>query len=208
MALEKAFITPKKPKGGEPIPVLFYPTQYSLDQGNQIAEIGIPGLSAPILQYVRGNTRTLTMELFFDTYEQQTDVRKYTDKIYGLLAIKSSTHVPPICTVSWGSLNFDCVLERVGGRFTLFLANGKPVRATLNVTFKEVVDVDVEVRSTPTQSADHTKTRAVQRGDTLSNIAAAEYGDPAKWRPIAETNGIDNPRVLAPGRVLVIPPLT
>jgi LysM repeat protein len=205
MALEKAFINPKD---GEPIPVLFYPTQYSLDQGNQIAEIGIPGLSAPILQYVRGNTRTLTMELFFDTYEQQTDVRKYTDKIYGLLGIKSSTHVPPICTVSWGSLTFNCVLERVGGRFTLFLADGTPVRATLSVTFKEFTNIEVEVRSTPTESADHTKTRAVQRGDTLSNIAATEYGDPAKWRPIAEANRIDNPRVLKPGQVLAIPPLT
>ena len=204
MPLEKATITPKE---GEPIPVLFNPTQYSFDQGNQFAEVGIPGLSAPILQYVRGNTRTLTMDLFFDTYEQQADVRDYTNQIYGLLGIKSSTHVPPICTFGWGNFTFTCVLERVGGRFTLFLADGTPVRATLSVTFKEFIEVEVEVRRTPTESADHTKTRALQRGDTLSSIAAAEYGDPAKWRPIADTNRIDNPRVLTPGRVLVIPPL-
>jgi Contractile injection system tube protein/LysM domain len=204
MALEKAFI---KTEDGEPIPVLFYPTQYSLDQGNQIAEVGIPGLSAPILQYVRGNPRTLTMDLFFDTYEEQADVRKYTSKIYGLLGIKSSTHVPPRCTISWGHFTFTCVVERVGGRFTLFLADGTPVRATLNVIFKEFINVEVEVRSTATESADHTKTRLVQRGDTLSSIAAAEYGDSARWRPIAETNGIDNPRLLEPGRLLVIPPV-
>jgi nucleoid-associated protein YgaU len=47
----------------------------------------------------------------------------------------------------------------------------------------------------------------VKLGDTLSNIAAAEYGDPNQWRPIAIANRIDNPRVLAPGRGLVIPPL-
>jgi hypothetical protein len=204
MALEKALITSE---GDAAIPVLFNPTQYSLDKGNQIAEIGIPGLGAPILQYVRGNTRTLTMELFFDTYEQQTDVREYTDKIYGLLGIRSATHVPPVCTFTWGTFSFTGVLERVGGRFTLFLADGTPVRATLSVTFKEFIDVEVEVRRTPTESADHTKTRSVIRGDTLSSIAAAEYGDPAKWRLIADTNRIDNPRVLEPGRVLVIPPL-
>lgn len=204
MALEKAFITPE---GEERIPVLFNPTQYSLEKGNQIAEIGIPGLGAPILQYVRGNTRTLTMELFFDTYEQQSDVRRHTDKIYGLLGIRSPTHVPPICTFSWGRFNFRCVLERVSGRFTLFLADGTPVRATLSVTFKEFIDVEIEVRSPPRQSTDHTKTRTVKRGDTLSGVAAAEYGDPGKWRPIAQANGIDNPRVLQPGRVLVIPPL-
>ena len=204
MPLEKAIITPED---GESIPVLFNPTQYSLDKGNQIAEIGIPGLGAPILQYVRGNTQTLTMELFFDTYEQQTDVRKHTKKIYGLLGIESATHVPPICTFTWGNFNFRCVLERVGGRFTLFLADGTPVRATLNVTFKEFIDVKIEVQTTPTESVDHTKTRTVKRGDTLNSLAAAEYGDPAKWRPIAEANHIDNPRVMKPGQDLIIPPL-
>lgn len=204
MALEKAFITPE---GEEPIPVLFNPTQYGLDKSNQIAEIGIPGLGSPILQYVRGNSRTLTMELFFDTYEQQSDVREYTDKVYGLLGIQSETHVPPICTFTWGDFNFRCVLDRVGGRFTLFLADGTPVRATLNVTFKEFIDVEIEVRRTPTESADHTKTRVVKRGDRLSSIAAVEYGDPSRWRPIAEANRIDNPRTLEPGQVLVIPPL-
>jgi LysM repeat protein len=204
VALEKAVITPN---GGQPIPVLFNPTQYSLDKSNQIAEIGIPGLGAPILQYVRGNVRTLSMELFFDTYEQQTDVREHTNRIYELLAIDSDTHVPPVCTFTWGEFNFQFVLDRVGGRFTLFLSDGTPVRATLTVTLKEFTDVAVEVRANPTQSADHTKTSTVKRGDTLSSIAAAEYGDPAAWRPIAQANRIDNPRVLEPGRLLVIPPL-
>ena len=205
MALEKASITPE---GEGPIPVLFNPTQYSLDESNQIAEIGIPGLGSPILQYVRGNTRTLTVELFFDTYERQSDVRKHTERIYGLLGIQRETHVPPICTFAWGHFRFRCVLERVGGRFTLFLSDGTPVRATLNVTFKEFIDVEVEVRRTPTESADLVKTHTVKRGDTLSSIAAVEYADPAKWGPIADRNRIDNPRGLEPGRVLVIPPLT
>lgn len=200
----KATITPE---GGQPIPVLFNPTQYSLDKGNQIAEIGIPGLSAPILQFVRGNTRTLTMDLLFDTYEQQQDVRTYTDQIYGLLGIKATTHVPPICTFSWSDFSFTCVLERVNGRFTLFLPNGKPARAILTVTFKEFIDVKIQVKNPPTESSDHTKTYTVKRGDTLSSIAAAEYGDAAKWRPIAAANRLDNPRILAPGRVLIIPPI-
>jgi nucleoid-associated protein YgaU len=204
MALEKAYLTPE---GEAPITVLFNPTQYSLDMGNQIAEIGIPGLGSPILQFVRGNTRTLTMELFFDTYEQQRDVRTYTEQIYGLLDIRRSLHRPPICTFTWGRFNFTCVVDRVSGRFTLFLSDGRPVRATLNVTFKQFVDVEVEVRRNPFESSDRTKTYIVKRGDTLSSIAAAEYGDPAKWRPIATANGIDNPRLLTAGKTLVLPRL-
>ena len=59
----------------------------------------------------------------------------------------------------------------------------------------------------PMESADHTKTRTFKRGDTLSGVAAAEYGNPKAWRPIAHANQIDNPRRLEPGQVLVIPPL-
>lgn len=205
MALAKATITPE---GGQPIKVRFNPTQYSLNHGNQVAEIGVPGLAAPILQYVRGNARTLSMELLFDTYEEKSSVREaYTDKIYGLLAIDPDKHAPPICTVEWKELKFTCVLERVDGRFTMFLEDGTPVRATLNVSFKEYLTVDALVRHKPNQSADHTKTYTVKLGDTLSSIAAAEYGDPARWRPIATANRIENPRLLAPGRVLRIPPL-
>ena len=102
MALAKAKITPR---GEAPIPVLFNPNQYTLDQGNSVAEIGVPGLSAPILQYVRGNARTLKMDLFFDTYEKRRDVRKYTARIYGLLNIRGPLHRPPICTFTWGSFS-------------------------------------------------------------------------------------------------------
>jgi LysM repeat protein len=202
--LEKAIIAPE----GQPaIPVLFNPNQYAVEHSNQIAELGVPGLAAPILQYTRGNVRTLSMELFFDTFERGTDVRAFTDRVYGLLAVAPTTHAPPVCVFSWGPLVFRCVLERVSGSFTLFLSDGTPVRATLNVTFKEHVDVSVQVRAAPTQSADHTKTRTVRRGDTLSSIAAAEYGQPEAWRPIAQANGIANPRRLTPGQTLAIPPL-
>jgi LysM repeat protein len=204
MAFARARI---EPEDQPPIEVLFNPTQYSLEKSNQIAEIGVPGLGAPILQYVRGNARSLTMDLFFDTYEQQADVRQHTDRIYGLLRIDGTRHRPPICTFIWGNFRFRCVLERVSGRFTLFLADGRPVRATLSVTLKEFTEVALLVKDPPTESADHVKIYRVKRGDTLSSIAAAEYGSPALWRPIADANRIHDPLALAPGDRLVLPAL-
>jgi hypothetical protein len=210
----KAMITPLDPPGPD-IPVLYNPNQYSFEKGVQLAEMGVPGLGAPILQYVRGNARSLSMELFFDTYETGEDVRTYTNELYALMNVESETHVPAICRFAWGpgkwgkrdEASFRCIVERVSGRFTLFLPDGTPVRATLNVTLREFVDVEMLVRAQPTHSADHTKTRFVRRGDTLSAIAADEYGDPALWRPIAAANLIHNPRLLEPGRALVIPAL-
>jgi LysM repeat protein len=204
MSLVKAVITPE---GEADIPVLFNPTQYSLNKGASFSEIAVPGLSAPILQFVRGNTRTLSMDLFFDTYEKGSDVRKYTNKIYGLVDIRGPLHRPPIVTFSWGTFNFQAVVEQVGGRFTLFLSDGTPVRATLSVTFKEFVEVDMLAKETPTESADHAKTYVVKRGDTLASIAAAEYGDAGAWREIARANRIADPMNLTPGTRLSLPAL-
>ena len=50
-------------------PVLFNPEEYTLNQDNNFASQAVPGLSAPLLQFVNGNLQTLEMELFFDTYE-------------------------------------------------------------------------------------------------------------------------------------------
>jgi len=196
-----------EPEGRAAITVLFNPNEYRIEKGNQIAEICIPGLGSPILQFVSGQTRTLHLELYFDTYEPQTDVRRFTDKIYGLLAIDPATHAPPICKITWGGFQFRGIFDRVGGSFTLFLPDGTPVRARLSVSVKEYIEVEVLVRERPTQSADHRKSRVVQAGDSLSSIAFEEYGDPEKWRPIATENGIDDPRGLAPGQRLRIPAL-
>jgi len=195
------------PEGQDSFQVLFNPTQYSVDKGNTIAQAAIPGLEAPILQYVHGNMRTLSMDLFFDTYEEGTDVTDKTDQIYDLLYLDPSTHAPPICDLNWGTFYFRGVLDHVNGKFTLFLADGTPVRATLSVVFNEFIDVDVLVQEQPTESADHRQTRLVKAGDRIDNIAAEEYGDPSKWRPIAEANNMDDPAQLVPGHVLIIPRL-
>jgi nucleoid-associated protein YgaU len=204
MGLEKILISPQ---GGSAFEALFNPTQYGVDKSNQIAETAIPGLEAPLLQYVHGNTRSLSMDLFFDTYEEQSDVRGHTEAVYKLLLIDPDTHVPPICDIAWGTLTFTGVLDHVSGKFTLFFPDGRPARATLSVVFKEYIKIEVLVRENPTRSADHRKTRLVKAGDRLFDIAYEEYGDAAKWRPIADANRLSDPLRLEPGHRLVIPAL-
>jgi len=45
----------------------------------------------------------------------------------------------------------------------------------------------------------------VQPGDTLTTIALKVYGDPSLWHKIAEANRLENPDLILPGQVLVIP---
>ena len=56
-------------------------------------------------------------------------------------------------------------------------------------------------------SADVAKVWTVKLGQTLASIANYEYGDPHKWRPIAEANGIEDPSRMVPGSILIIPAL-
>ena len=54
-------------KNPEQIEVQYNPTELSWDKSAQFAEIAIPGLDAPLQQFVRGQAEKLTLELFFDT---------------------------------------------------------------------------------------------------------------------------------------------
>jgi hypothetical protein len=220
MGDKKGYLT-RKDNQSIQVPFLFNPKEFSVEKSNQYAEVTIPGLSASIFQFVRGNSRTITLDLFFDTYEQGTDVRQYTDQITGwdsgitfsklsggpkgLMDIDSDLHAPPVCLFIWGSFVFQCIIERVSKRFTMFLHDGVPVRATLNVTLKEYREVDIQVKEIAAQSADLTKRWVIKEGDSLWSIAAAEYGNPEDWQLIAAENQIDNPRLLKPGREIVVP---
>lgn len=195
----------------EKFTVLFNPEEYTINKDNNFATQAIPGLSAPLLQFVNGNMRTLEMELFFDTYDTRAlpkqDVRDETNKIIRLMAIDPVLHAPPVLRVSWASLQFRCVLARVSQKFILFMDDGKPVRARLTVTFNEYTDPVRESREVGRQTADFTKAHVVTQGETLSGIAAKLYDNPQVWRPIAIANGIDDPRAIFAGQLLQIPSL-
>ena len=192
----------------------FNPEEYTLNKDINYAQTAVPGLSAPILQFVHGNLQTLEMELFLDTLEKHgsaneagSDVRALTRKVTGLMSIDPATHAPPVLLFTWGSLSFTCVLARVSQRFILFLADGTPVRARLQVTFNEFRNVDLEAKEIKRETSNYTKLYVSTQGETLSAIANRTYGNPALWRPIAILNGIDNPQILAAGTRLVVPQL-
>lgn len=192
---------------GSKVLAMFNPEEYSLNKDNNYASQAIPGLTSPLLQFVHGNLQTLDMELFFDTFSAQADVRSETGQIFGLLAIDSDLHTPPVLRVTWGTLDFRCVLAKVSQKFIRFYSDGRPGRARLNVTFNEYLDAATQVSQANLQTADFSKAYTVKQGDTLSGIAANFYLDATKWRPIALANSIVDPRSINSGQELQIPPL-
>jgi hypothetical protein len=224
--LKTAFIRPINGRhANTEFKVLFNPAEYSIEKGNTFQSTSLPGLSTPVTQFVTGNADTLTMELFFDTYakssrhpaevKKREDVRHYTRKIADLMEIDSTLHAPPIVEFTWGppigtpeGVQFRGIIEKVSQKFTYFLDDGTPVRATLNVTFKEYKTVEEQLAELKRQSTDRTKLREFKEGDSLWLLASKEYNDPQAWKVIANHNQIDNPRLIAPGSMLELPPLT
>lgn len=192
---------------GDDVPVLFNPEDYTLAKDINYAQAVVPGRRSPVLQFVAGNLQTLDMELLLDTYESGGDVRDLTGRIAALMAIQPATHAPPVLLFTWGSLVLRCVLARLTQRFIMFRPDGVPVRARLEVTFDEYDPVDLEAREVKRETADHAAVHVAGEGETLSSIAAEAYGDPALWRPIAIRNALDDPRELAAGQRLELPPL-
>jgi hypothetical protein len=192
---------------GDQYSVMFNPEEYSLNKDNNFASQAIPGLTSPLLQFVNGNLRTLDMELFFDTFEKQTDVRDETQKITALLQINSDLHAPPILQVVWGSLFFRCVLAKVAQKFIKFLGDGRPARARLSVTFQEYLDADTQSKEANLQTVDFSKYHVVRLNETLSSIAGQYYDDPTTWRPLAAANGVTDPWSIVVGQELRVPAL-
>ncbi len=205
------------------VEALFNPSEISLtrsaqwEQKHAVAQAGLA--SAAVVQEFRSVAAdAIALDLFFDTYERRpgaipgpgraaSDVRRRTERIAELLSVDVELHRPPVCRLRWGAFAiFTGVLTGVSERFTLFLPDGTPVRATLSCEFAQVTS-EAHARVGELHSSDVVKTRLVRRNDTLQSLAADEYGDPAQWRPIALANGIVSPRSLRPGTLLTIPRL-
>lgn len=191
------------------IPLRFNPAQYQLKKGQTFAEIAIPGLSSPPLQWVRGGAETLTFKALLDTTDTLESVDEaYVNTLRGLLDPAPKLHAPPVVAFVWGRRRFTGVLDGLDIAYQLFDERGVPLRAELGITLKEYRPVAVQVWQTPKSSSDVEKTYLVRRGDTITGIAAAVYKDPARWRELALANGVTDPRVLRPGQRLLLPRLT
>ena len=176
------------------------------------------GTNVPKQQYTGGQPATLTLQLFFDTYEGSNgslDVRtEYTSKIWKLAEVddkltdnSTTKSRPPMVRFQWGpAWSFKAVITSITQKFTLFTSDGTPVRATLDVTFQQITDDKNRAKTNPTSGGTGGERQwTVKEGDTLASIAYETYGDTGRWRAIADANRLASVRDLRPGTRLGIP---
>ena len=86
-----------------------------------------------------------------------------------------------------------------GGRATVaaarfFAADGRPLRAKADISLKQWDDDEKHPLQNPPSHTDSLHSiHSVLPGQTLDRIASRFYGDPARWRLIAEHNDVENP---------------
>src|SRR5205807_6051923 len=140
---------------------------------------------APLLQYVRGQSETLTLDLFFDSTEDGMGARvksvtQMADKFYQLVKILPHRHAPPICTFLWNSKfpgadvmppygshrrrSFRCIVDNVKHKYTLFNPNGVPLRATVTVSLREYRSLNQQLRELNKNSPDRTQFHVLEEG--------------------------------------------
>ncbi|WP_031202361.1 LysM peptidoglycan-binding domain-containing protein [Mesorhizobium sp. LSJC269B00] len=190
----------------------FNPTEYSLERGANFAEIAIPGLEEPILQFIHGNSQRLSLELLLDAskIDSAVDVAALANDLQRLARILPERHAPPRLKIIWGThLALKAIAENVQCRFTLFSESGEPIRARVTLALRSYRTLGEQLRELNLQSPDHSKTHCVRSGDSLALIAYQAYGNHALWREIADANpeAIADPLRLVPGTMLKIRPL-
>ncbi len=205
-----------------PFNVLFNPAEYQISSTVNYAERPVPGMNNAIVQFISGQNDSLSLTLHLDSYmvtrvtqpgddndppQKPQDIRKTVAQFLQMLNMEGALHAPPQATFSWGSLAFRGVVQSMQHTYTMFMEDGIPVRARLDLQMKAVVPPDKDVRTAPRESPDRTKSRVLIRGSHLWHLASQEYDDPAMWRVIAEANGIDNPRLPLGGVALKVPAL-
>jgi hypothetical protein len=194
----------------------FNPSELTISKSNQWQSSHSSTTPLPDMTFQGEGPSSFTLNLTFDSYEQRQDVRHLTDAVLSLMSASveergpqnNVSKRPPHVMFTWGNFStFPAVIEKIDQKFTLFLDDGRPARATLTVSLKEVPKKRTkEQGQNPTsRAAGASRVHVVQLGDTIDLIAADALGDPGAWRTIAEANDLDDPRRLNPGRALLIP---
>jgi nucleoid-associated protein YgaU len=174
--------------------------------------VGFERGTAP--EFTGAQPASLAVEVFLDGTKKpgSSKVRKQVEQLMSCCevdpqSITSDRPSPPWVRFSWGSfttVRFVAYVESVSATYTLFSPTGDPLRATCQLSLKEVPQPTKGQNPTSGARSAH-RVHTVVTGDSLAALAWREYGDPTVWRAIATANGIDDPMRLRVGQALLIP---
>lgn len=117
----------------------FNPKELSIDKKVPWNKHKSTKANNPVLEFTDAEPKDLSVELLFDGYEKKVDVYEtYVKKLEEFTKIIIEKKRPPMVIFLWGKFpSFMGVIESLQTKYTMFLANGKPVRATVTLKIKQ-----------------------------------------------------------------------
>jgi hypothetical protein len=212
----KALIVPER---GAPIECQFNPAELSLSRSNDWSPTTSKGRPTPTLRFQEGGSGSLSMKLTLDTTHSGEPVTIHTSRLLELMEVDeqlpgtdrvANKARPPWLRFRWGSFHsFKAVLAQLQLTFTYFSSTGVPLRAQAQVELTQYEHDATWPKQNPTSGTPFPhRIHHVVPGETLDRIAATYYDDPARWRLLADTNGVIDPLALTAGTPLLVPELT
>jgi hypothetical protein len=123
------------------------------------------------------------------------------------LSITQKQPMPNWVVFSWGTgSTVTALVEKLSVNYTMFDGDGTPLRATINMSLKQIF-LAASAQNPTSGGTALLGSHLVREGDTLASVAQHQYGHPKYWRPLATSNGIDDPARLRPGTELILPPV-
>jgi hypothetical protein len=224
MPMPKGYVKAKLAiEGGDSLQVLFNPTEYSISKTNAWTFDAIKGSSLPKGKFGGGKPREMSVNLLLDQSLPNAgmSVKDITDALFKMMEVPAgggagkAKSVPPFVTFQWGEMiPFKAACTSLQVTYQLFEPNGTPIRADVKLALTQAEPATSASAHTKNKKGNPTTrsegglgVHVIHDGDSLQSIAHSTYGDPNRWRLIAEVNGVDNPLHLRRGMPLNLPRL-
>lgn len=205
--------------------VMFNPETYSLTYGNEfktIKSINKPGSvkyhtgSAPdglklVLVFTNTGTEQLgVMKLLRPRKSVVEKVRDFLNittvpNITISAADTNDLHRPYYLRIEWGVLVFDCDLESVKVKFTMFDRRGNPLRAELSTAFKGELNESSKLLANKLKSPDVSHARSLNQCENLPILCYDVYKNSSYYMQVADFNGLNSVRGLDTGSLIRLP---
>lgn len=136
------------------------------------------------------------------TVEQQ--LSEFKNTVYKL---QGEIHQPRYLKLIWKDFAFNCILREMKVSFTLFNAEGTPLRAKLNCTFLNYIETERRVREEGKSSPDLTHMRDIRSWENLPLLTNQIYGSPKPYLEVALSNNLTSFRGIKSDTQLIFLPL-
>ena len=186
MAIQKAYL---KAETGSKIEFMFNPSELKFTKRNSWTPGKPTGANAPQLQFTGGGSVEFSLTAVFDSTASGKPVTAITDELFKLTMTDKKIKG-----------------TKEDRNMTRPPSKGEPLRAEVSMSFQQFEDEESLPPQNPTSGTPNPgQIRRLESGQYLDTIAEDIYGDPSRWRTIADANGIDDPLALRPGQIVVIP---